>query len=401
VVWIAEHMDLRGDNRLGPEKATRFLPSRFTPEGDAIDARGQICQQTACPKCHLTVPRGMLEMEPLFLSVLGTPGSGKSYFLTTATWKLRQLLPSRFGVTFNDADPIANNKLVEDEEKLFLSHEPDEVKPLWKLIYKTEFKDPDLYDEVTFGTHTVTYSRPYLFDLRVMDHHPGMARGVSLSRTLCLYDNAGEYFLPGADSATQPARHIALSRALLFVYDPTQDMRFREACKRIGVTLPKPDRDKMFRQETTLNEATARVRKYAGLGTSARNDRLLIMVVSKYDAWSRLLDTAVIDDPWIGGAKTPIDGLKVEVIEEQSAALRRLLQKICPEILGAAEGFSRNIVFIPVSAVGDQSFIDAETGKDCIRPEDVRPHWVTVPFLYALHKSLPGLIGRVRRRADA
>ena len=40
-------------------------------QGDAIDARGMICQHLACPHCHLAVPRGMLEMEPLFLSILG------------------------------------------------------------------------------------------------------------------------------------------------------------------------------------------------------------------------------------------------------------------------------------------------------------------------------------------
>jgi hypothetical protein len=37
----------------------------------------------------------MLEMEPLFLSILGAPASGKSYFLTAMTWQLRQALPLR------------------------------------------------------------------------------------------------------------------------------------------------------------------------------------------------------------------------------------------------------------------------------------------------------------------
>ncbi len=38
----------------------------------------------------------MLEMEPLFVSILGAPASGKSYFLTAMTWQLRRTLPTPF-----------------------------------------------------------------------------------------------------------------------------------------------------------------------------------------------------------------------------------------------------------------------------------------------------------------
>ena len=76
VLWISEHVDLLGDPMLGPERQQRFLPSRFTAHGDAVDARGMTCRSLACPHCHLPVPRAMLEMEPLFLSILGSPASG-------------------------------------------------------------------------------------------------------------------------------------------------------------------------------------------------------------------------------------------------------------------------------------------------------------------------------------
>ena len=35
-LWLAEHPDLIGDTRLGPEHAIRFLPSRFTADGEAM-----------------------------------------------------------------------------------------------------------------------------------------------------------------------------------------------------------------------------------------------------------------------------------------------------------------------------------------------------------------------------
>ena len=120
VLWISEHVDLLGDPLLGPEQQQRFLPSRFTIDGDAIDSRGMTCRTLACPQCHLPIPRAMLEMEPLFVSILGAPASGKSYLLTAMTWQLRQVLPLHFKVAFTDADPASNRVLNECEESLFL-----------------------------------------------------------------------------------------------------------------------------------------------------------------------------------------------------------------------------------------------------------------------------------------
>src|SRR5580700_11824914 len=71
ILWVAQHGELLGDALLGPEKARRFLPSRFTIDGRALDARGTPCDQLACPRCHLLVPRPILDVEPLFISIIG------------------------------------------------------------------------------------------------------------------------------------------------------------------------------------------------------------------------------------------------------------------------------------------------------------------------------------------
>ncbi len=62
--------DLQGDEKLGPEAQARFLPSRFTVRGEAIDIKGETCNQLACPNCHLVVSRVLVEMSPLFISIL-------------------------------------------------------------------------------------------------------------------------------------------------------------------------------------------------------------------------------------------------------------------------------------------------------------------------------------------
>ena len=88
-LWITAHPELRGDSLLGDDVQQRFLPSRFNEDCRAIDVKGVVCRELACPRCHLSLPRALLEMESLFLSILGAPFSGKSYFLTAMTWRLR------------------------------------------------------------------------------------------------------------------------------------------------------------------------------------------------------------------------------------------------------------------------------------------------------------------------
>jgi hypothetical protein len=397
-LWISQHPDLLGDPRLGSEQPIRFLPTRFNIEGAAIDARGFPCHGLACPKCHLTVPRALFEMGPMFLSILGAPACGKSYFLAALTWQLRSVLPKHFSLTFSDADPISNHRLHEYEELQFLNPDANALVEL----KKTE-EQGDLYDTVLFGEQPVSYPRPFMFTLRPADSHPNSGASGKLSRVLCLYDNAGESFLPGHDTAISPVtRHLALSRALLFLFDPTQDPRFRRACQgktadpQMQERSQRLDREASGRQETLLLEAAERVRRYAGLSSRAKHNRPLIVIVTKYDCWSSLLDGRRLTDPWVASAKSPVCAMQLETIEEMSARLRALLWKLSPEIVSAAESFAEQVLYLPVSATGRSPEIDPTTGAKGFRPRDIRPQWVEVPLLYALSRWLEGLVPYVR-----
>ncbi len=394
VLWISEHVDLLGDPLLGPERQQRFLPSRFTIDGDAIDARGMTCRTLACPKCYLPIPRAMLEVAPLFISILGAPASGKSYFLTAMTWQLRQILPLHFKVAFTDADPASNRVLNEREESLFLHSEDARLVPLGSLIRKTELQG-ELYDTVAYGQQTVSYPRPFLFAMQPREGHPGGAQA-NQSRMLCLYDNAGEHFQPGQDTTTSPVtRHLAQSRAILFLFDPTQDPRFRAACRGAETGGSTQRAARLSRQETILNEAVARIRRHTGLSQSSKFDRPLVMVLSKFDEWSHLLER---DDgePW--RTQGNLTGVDFERIEKRSKQLREILTQYCPETVVAAETFASDITYTAVSALGDQVESDVNTGLPGIQPKNIRPYWITVPLLYAVSRVLPALIPRLVRR---
>jgi hypothetical protein len=313
------------------------------------------------------------------------------------TWQLRQVLPIQFQVTFADAEPTWNRMLNAWEESLFLNPEESSLIPLGNLIRKTELQG-ELYDTVAYGQQTVSYPRPLLFAMRPREGH---ARGEStkLARMLCLYDNAGEHFLPGQDTASSPVtRHLGRSRAVLYVFDPTQDPRFRSACRGAASGGATQHAGRVSRQETILHEAAARIRRHAGLSHNAPFDMPLVVVLSKLDEWNHLLDTDKTGECW--RIVDHVTGVDMDRIEHLSALLRRILLHYCPETVAAIETFSRDVTYIAVSSLGPRIQLDAASGLPSIRPADIEPTWVTAPLLFCLARTASRLIPRFVRRAN-
>ena len=394
-LWVSEHPDLVGDAKLGFEHAQRFLPSRFSAEGDAIDELGYRATRMACPKCHLEVPRPLYQLRSIFFSILGAPACGKSYFLSSMTWKLRQNLPRYFAVSLNDADTAINARLHHYEEMQFMNPDPDT--PV--AIEKTE-EQGDMYDNVNMGDHSVMLPKPFMFNLQPLARHPLYDRAKDISRVMCVYDNAGESFLPGADTAVSPVtRHLALSKCLFFCFDPTQDPRFRQACEgksddpQMTSRSQRLQREGSTRQDTILLEAIQRVRRHAGLREDEQHQRPLVIVVTKWDSWEGLLPDLSRDEPYREVPGHSVYALDRTRIDSVSQKVGQLLSELCPEVVAAAEGFAKDLTFIPVSATGSSPEVDPETGSLGIRPCNMNPYWVEVPLMHALHHWAHGLVG--------
>ena len=396
LLWISEHQELLGDAVLGSEVAMRFRPTRFTPDCKAIDARGMPCTRLACPRCHLPVPRQLVNCPPLFASIIGVPASGKSYFLTSMTWQLRGQLPSRFALNFADADPAGNQSLLDNEQTLFMAEDPRQV----VALRKTELQG-ELYENVRLGEHAMTLPKPFTFFVKPADEHPNarVSNPRELHRVICLYDNAGEHFQPGMETSGSPVtQHLGRAKLLMFLFDPTQDARFRAKLGEVAADSPRVGR--VQRQETTLHEAAARVRRQAGLMDGARHKRPLIVVLPKLDVWEHLLPEPVGDEPFIkGGVNGRVDALDRDRVEQVSRRVRRLLNELCPEVIAAAEGFCESVTYVPVSAAGTPPVRDEATGMLGFRPADVRPRWVTIPVLYGLALQTRGLIAAKSAKA--
>lgn len=402
-LWIAQHPDLVGDPRLGADQPQRFLPTRFTVDGAALDSREFPCRGLACPHCHLAIPRAMFEMAPEFMSIIGAPASGKSYFLAAMTWRLRDILPRCFNVRFDDADAMLNHRLREYESLQFQNPNRSAL----VAIEKTEAQG-DLYDTVLYADQAVSCPRPFVFSLVPLEGHPNYRSAATSARALCVYDNAGEHFLPGEDSATSPVtRHLALSRVLMFLFDPTQDMRFRRLCSgktsdpQMKERAERLQRERPVSQDTIFVEAAQRVRRYAGLAQSKKHNRPLIVVVTKFDSWHSLLATPTLPPTRITNARGTRSAVNLEAAEETSRRVRSLLRKISPEIVAAAEGFASQVLYVPVSATGCSPDTDPQTGALGFRPGDMKPIWVEAPMLYALSRWLGGLVPFVKPSSDS
>lgn len=398
IKWVSAHPSLRDDPKV-PDGQRRFLPTRFHITGQAIDAAGELCSELACSRCHLTIPRDLVELPVTFFSILGSPSSGKSYFLASSLWQLRTTLAQRFAISFEDSDPVANHKLHEYEESLFLNNQSTRLVSL----PKTEL-DGDLYEQVEAEPGRIMLlPRPFVFRLRTLPAHPRSLSGAPLGRSMCLYDNAGEHFLPGAQTANSPGtRHLSISRSLLFLFDPTQHPGIRRACE--GRSADPQIRDDMvsFRQDHILNEATRRIRSEMGLRQDQRDQRPLIVVLTKYDAWSSLTGSRPLNNDWVfESGPDGISRLKVSLLRQLSSRFRSMLVNYTPEIVAAAEAFSEDVIWIPVSALGTSPeeipdvppIGNPPRAALGIRPEHIQPQWSDIPLLYAIHRTIPGLLG--------
>jgi len=377
VRFIAEHEAARGDSVLGDAELMRFLPSRFDARARAIDPFGAACTRLACVRCHLEIPPALVEIPQTIVSVVGAPGCGKSIMLAAASSALRSGLVVG-GMHFLDADASLNDLTIELESALFRSTTPDTP----AMIAKTDLSGR-LYRSFRSEDGVWVAPKPQLFEI---------ARGES-RRMLCLYDNAGEHFLPGRESAQHPVtRHLGASRALVFVVDPTQDERVasrlggREAVAALGGSGSAEQR-----QDLILIEAINRVRRLRGLSTRDPLPFRIVLALAKADIWSSAAPKELSEalDSRDMGARMAVPTR--ETLAAVHAASARFLDEHMPEFLATARALDPAFRVVPFSGLGRSPSRDAAGSGLSIRPRDVRPTWPAAPLVVALAEAEPAM----------
>lgn len=405
-LFISGSPRLQGDPRLeSRSEQRRFMSTRFRPDGAAVDTEGFECRDLACPGCHLLVPRVLFERrETLFLSIFGRPSAGKSYFLASMMHMMERTLPQHYKLGATEPHP-PSNRLIQEYKNALFNH-PD-VEALVD-IPKTAEEGGKWYQFVRGdGDEIVKYPRPMFFQIGPMQGHPNAPTAIRHTRTLCLYDNAGEDFeAKKADARTNPVTdHLAQSAGLFFVFDPTQETEFLRACadRSADPQVRENMRDRgqdavRDPQNTILSNADQKVKQHLGREVGQPLDSPLIVVVTKYDAWSHLLPGPLPDyfiPPSVDGTA---GGLRVSKLAETSRQVQDLILRLAPQVVAAANRFSRHVYYVPVSATGcAPRLMNPDRGPNekpayKFRVGDIKPHWVEVPLLWMLSQHVPGLI---------
>ncbi len=372
---IAVHDGLRGDPVLGPDAFQRFHATRFNDRGQAIDAMGLPAIEIACPHCRRRLPHGYLELPTHIFSIVGATHSGKSYYLTVLIKRLQDILFRDFGLVFRDADPEGNSRLNDMKSKLFSAASPEQA-----YLAKTDLEG-EMYERVNRFGREVLLPKPFVFSL---------SRDGGDERRMCLvfYDNAGEHFQPGRDSATSPgAQHVASASSILVLFDPTTNLGFRSAlAEHHDPQLKIPDYQDQ--QDVILAETDVRVKRLLGIAARDRIKTPLAVIVGKCDTWLHLLGDSRLREPLTKG------GLDTDAVRHNSRAVRALLMRLCPAIVANAESISSNVAYFPVSSLGHSPVRigDAPRAQFAPVPARMAPMFVEIPVLWALRAMDPGLI---------
>ncbi len=366
VLSVSVSPGLMGDSVLGEGEQKRFLPSQFTGNGLAIDSEGGVCTEIACPRCHMSLPRMLLDTPQMVMSVVGAAGSGKSVFLASSMWQCRQTLSRLFGVSFMDLDPVANRWINAYEEKLFFQEDGTSL----QQIEKTDLQASNVSRYVMLDGDRVLLPLPSFFQL----YKPGYGQ----PQSLVVYDSAGEHFRAGADTSTSAVTLNMLNAdTLFFMFDPSADPRFRPFLYRGDGTA----HNYAQRQDVLLSEMSARIRRHLGNRGESRLSKPLVVGVSKADL---LRGQLPLDSSIYRGDSSQQYSLDLYALREVSRQTEALLGKVSPEVVNTAHDIASDVWFVPVSALGHNPM------KEGVRPCDIKPIWTELPVVFTLAKK--GLI---------
>lgn len=407
--FIATSPELSFDHIVPGGAPRRFVPSLFTFEGDGIDPGGGVCTETACPHCHLKVPRLLAQRKKISVSIFGAPGSGKSFLLAAMTHKTAEVFPD-FGLTIDDVDQEANAILHDYERELFAQPTPTTRVQL----RKTE-QTGDWYNRIKWRGRERSFPKPFLFRLdSLAKNHNASPSG----RVLCLYDNAGESFEPGGETEGNPVtRHMAQADGLIFVFDPTQEPAFRKACQQQSDDHQWTD-NRLSRQSSLFSEAMDRILKHRGQLPTSKIETPLIVLLPKFDAWRFLLGNEPLPQPWLLekaslSSAVPQKVFDAHAVLRVSHALRAVLDDLARPMLTRIESVCdhRKVLYLPVSATGCSPRFDppesltatagnnqaaghankSVTGNYFLAGE-IDPIWAEVPALTLLRMTAPKLL---------
>lgn len=362
LLTIATHETLRGDPLLGEDEMLRFEADSFNDQGVPLDATNTPCLERACPQCRLKIPHGLGDIPQAFISIIGSPGAGKSYYLSVLTDELQKKAFDKWGFHWKDADPTANAPLNSMRHRLFSARHAAEA-----YLAKTSL-DGHLYSKVTLNGRPTLLPKPFTYLLEGRDRQ---------CQSLTFYDNAGEHFQPGSAGTSNPVtHHVAHAHLWCFLFDPSKDAAFRQHLN----PAKDPQLSRRYpteSQELLLSELENRIRVLHQLSPLGKLNTPLAFVVNKMDIIDDWKPITQLVDPWNGRHFNSL------VVEANSRILREGLTKRVPALVARAEALSEKVVYFASTSLGHAPR-RIKTGELSPVPKKMNPRGVEVPVFWWL-----------------
>jgi hypothetical protein len=387
-MYISQHEELFGDPVLGdvPMRVPAGEAVRSRDGSKVLDSKGWEMFERACPICRLQIPLEMLSQRPKFISIVGAPGSGKTYFLTVMLHQLRKTLAKQFKYTLELCDTHDKQLLVANEKKLFAPLDP--TTPV--MLEKTQEQGGDLYNTVQLDGVSVQLPKPFMLTMRSTSH--GAAMPVKArQQTIVLYDNAGESFYFDKDSGqNRSTRHLGQSDAMLFAYDPLLEPEMRMRLASVSSDPQITTNARSARQLDFLTSAIQQMRRHSKTPQDQRLKASLAVCVQKFDVWRPLTDHCknekgepVIDatsiEYFIEHGVAALDITEINIV---SQIVRSILIDVAPDFVSMAEANFTRVRYFPVSALGQSPKLDGQFLK--IAPLNLQPFRVDHPMLWLM-----------------
>ncbi|MDG2292000.1 MAG: hypothetical protein P8L37_05025 [Phycisphaerales bacterium] len=373
------------------ESHRRVSPVDVPNWDNPLDASGRpFTMARACPICGLEVSVRLLETNSVFISIVGTPSSGKTYLLAAMYHMAKQQLSGEFRRSISY--PGVSGELVARYfDKLFRAGDPDELVSL----PKTQEGGFELYSDIMFGGMKFQYPKP--FTMRITDP---ITRD---SFAVVSYDNAGESYDQAASlsSKTKSIDHLADCDLIIVVIDPVQIPSLAREMQKRGVKDPQIGRVPTSKQDQMLNGVLERTVGLRGGGERKLLKTPVCVVIQKWDMLKSagLVPDLKRADPTTGDEvplfdpnplNTNSDGgvcVDMEELRAISIVVRHVIDQYEPNIINTMDASFETVRYFAASALGGSPEFNPETNKFYFRPKDVNPSRVTDPLLWFLARE--------------
>lgn len=374
---IATHPELRGDSILGPDEMQRFLPQGEGAVGGIVDSKGMRCIEQACPYCHQRLPLFWDLMPQHFIALTGATSAGKSYYQAALVHELERSLPRKFGLSFRDSDASTNIAINHLRSGIYTPTSPQDAyisrRKLQNKLYRSIFSRGEFTD----------MPAPFLYTI---------SKGEQV-HSIVLYNHAESPHNPAeGEEQDLGGKYLTEANAIFFLFDPLSDSDFRALLRDVNDPQLSHPTGVAGLQTRLLAGMELQLRSSLNIPPGSHLSIPLAIIISKSDAWLHLLGPEPLRQIIREGE------LALCNIAANSARLRELLFRICPNICTTAESISDNVCYFATSSLGKAPtvFQDKTTEEYHLGPadDDPRPFHVEDAFIWALNCLEPGLLSR-------